>query len=81
MSFMFVKHPIWEPLLLKNPYAYDCFSIWRHVTAKNASPIAPKFVVIYLMDHCLNEFMIIGLSKSLHVGKRLVGHVTGLCKS
>jgi hypothetical protein len=78
---MFVKHPIWEPVPCKTPYAHDCFSIWRHVTAKNSSPMAPKFVVIHLMDHCFNEFMIIGLSKSLLVGKRLIGHFTGLCES
>ncbi len=79
LSLMFVKHPIWEPLLLKTPYAHDCLSIWRHVTAKNTSPMAP--FLIHLMDHCFNECMIIGLSKSLLVGNRLVGRFTGLCKS
>ncbi len=43
--------------------------------------MAPNFVVIHLMDHCFNELMIIGLSKSLLVGKRLIGRFTGLCKS
>jgi hypothetical protein len=80
MSFMFVMRPIWEPLLFKTLYAHDCFSIWRHVTAKNASPMTPNLVVIHLMDHRFNEFMIIGLSKSLLVGKRLVGIFTGLYK-
>jgi hypothetical protein len=78
---MLVKCSIWEPFAFKAPNAHDCFGICRHVTAPHTSPMILFLVIIDLIYHGLNKFMVVRLLKGLLLGKRLVQRFARLSKS
>jgi hypothetical protein len=80
MSLALVEHSVWEPLTLKTPYAHDCFGVLRHVTMLHTSPMVPFIMVMNLMNHGLDNVMIIRFSKGLFVIKCLIRRFARLHK-